>query len=96
MQKAYSFVKSGLKYTTILLALILFVGQVYHGFIKEEINNPHIAEIIEVTSTSTDLCADPNFSNQALGVFNLVLKCSLAFLAGGLISDMKFLKFGII
>jgi hypothetical protein len=100
MHKAYSLVKSGLKYTTILLALILFVGIFYNGFYKEMKENEKIIvqgiDVSETTLQSTDLCQNPNFSSQVWSLFNAVFKCSLAFLAGGLLSDMKFLKFGII
>jgi hypothetical protein len=100
MHKAYSLVKSGLKYTTILLALILFIGIFYNGLYKEMIENEKLiveeAEVSETSPQSTDLCPTPNFSNRVWSLFNAVFKCSLAFLAGGLLSDMKFLKFGII
>lgn len=101
MHKAYSLVKSGLKYTTILVALILFIGIFYNGLYKEMNQNEKLIveeaeESGEVPPQGTDLCPTPNFSNRMWSVFNAVFKCSLAFLAGGLLSDMKFLKFGII
>jgi hypothetical protein len=100
MYKAYSYVKSGLKYTTILLALILFVGIFYNGFYKEMYDKEKLqveeSEVSVTSPQSTDLCQTPNFSNRVWSLSNAVFKCALAFLAGGLLSDMKFLKFGII
>jgi hypothetical protein len=141
MHKVYNFVRSSLKYTTVVLALILFVGQVStllnEGEEKNQVyrngsdlkhnekNNPDlerqnimtlnthrkdikiflnsslkIDEIshfpkksIPTTSFSYDECE--KHSNITMNMLNVIFKCSLAFLAGGLLSDMKFIKFGV-
>jgi hypothetical protein len=94
MQKTFSYVKECLKYTTILLAVLLFIGQIYLGFIKEnqEINIKEKHLLSPIQNEVNDECQNSLLKN--LG--NLVFKCSLAFLAGGLISEMKFIKIGIL
>ena len=90
MQKVYTLFRNGFKYMTILLALILLVGQVHSLMIErnqiEEYQNPK-----EVIVTEINECE----KNYSYYIFTAIFKCSLAFLAGGLISDMKFIKFGV-
>ena len=109
MHKTFSYIKTGLKYTTVLLAMIVFIGQIYYGFIKDYNNEQYevevstdqgidkISEINRISNfVTSDLCEKGDVSGYMMSILNLIFKCSLAFLAGGLISDMKFIKFGII
>jgi hypothetical protein len=92
-------IKNNLKYTTVLIGLILFTGQLYFAITeKENINIDDTTESKTHTSTST---LNPNTiscdaSSYLFNIFAIVFKCSLAFLAGGLVSDMKFIKFGVL
>ena len=124
MQKVFYFVKCGFKYTTIVLALILMVGQICNLLTEEEHNdtykentsqsenhsdiskNSSINEKLKslyMTLTDKDIKNyDFDKVNECEGhksstynIFNALMKCFLAFLAGGLLSDMKFLKFGV-
>jgi hypothetical protein len=97
--------RRNLKYTIGLVALFLFVMQVYNIVGEAKLESIKLEEmkttIIEketqhmyVEITQSDIqCADGQFRIEILmGIF----KCSLAFLFGGLLSEMKFIKFGII
>jgi hypothetical protein len=138
MHKVYNFVRNGLKYTTVVLALILLIGQVStilnevvggneenhsgtdrlgikdEDFDKEifflmttniQRNNyrkiftfreENISKIGKKSGPSLSIYQDCHEnSNVLLKMLNLIFKCSLAFLAGGLLSDMKFIKFGV-
>jgi len=91
MQKVIILVKNQMKYMTILIALILFTSQIYMILIES-----NSLEMDEKKSTSIkdneNKCIDYYFNSLYIVVF----KCSLAFLAGGLLSDMKFVLFGVI
>jgi hypothetical protein len=138
MQKVYNFVRNGLKYTTVVLALILLIGQVstilnevvggneenHSGTdrlgIKDKdlnkekkilmtaniqrnnykkiftIRDENISKIGKKSGPSISIYQDCHEnSNVLLKILNLIFKCCLAFLAGGLLSDMKFIKFGV-
>jgi hypothetical protein len=90
MKKAIVIFKSQLKYMTIIIALILFISQVYLNIVEttQKNNSKEITYLAEENKC--------NKSDYSTGILIAIFKCSLAFLAGGLISDMKFIKFGVI
>jgi hypothetical protein len=99
MQKVLKLVKGPLKYSTILIAIILFISQIYYGFIKSEEDFKKITNKnnLPVTQDVEDQCERSNGNGDTfIKVFEIISKCLFAFLAGGLISDMKFIKFGVV
>lgn len=97
--------RRNLKYTIGLVALFLFILQVYNIVGEEKLESIKLEEItttisekesqhIYAENSHTDIqCADGQIRKEILmGIF----KCSLAFLLGGILSELKFIKFGII
>jgi hypothetical protein len=97
--------RRNLKYTIGIVALFLFVLQVYNIVGEAKLESIRLEELetvvvkrenpeIYVEKTQSDIqCAEGQVRTEILmGIF----KCSLAFLFGGLLSEMKFIKFGII
>lgn len=97
--------RRNLKYTIGLVALFLFILQVYNIVGEDKLESSKLEEIatiiaenenqhIYVENSHTDFqCADGQIKKEILmGIF----KCSLAFLFGGILSELKFIKFGII
>jgi hypothetical protein len=75
------------------LAILLSVCQMYH--ILLEINHEDLKE-----QNPTELITSQNICD---GIFetlfswsSIFVKCSMAFLFGGIVSDIKFTKFGIL
>jgi hypothetical protein len=95
MHKAVSFIKTQLKYSTLLIGIIIFMGQIYYGFIKSEEDLKSISSLENKNEKNEDKCSSSP-SDLISKIMMIIFKCSLAFLAGGLFSDMKFIKFGVI
>lgn len=77
-----------MKYMSVFLALLICSAQIYMG-VKDYYSDPQTIE-----NDSVEIICSDSFSYTS--IFIAIFKCSLAFLAGGLISDFKFIKFGVI
>ena len=97
--------RRNLKYTIGLVAMFLFVLQVYNIVSEVKLETVRLEELEEpkMNKESTTLLSEETPSENQCSEGNLkseiwmgVMKCSLAFLFGGLFSEMRFIKFGII
>ena len=82
MKQLLSSIKQNLRLGVALFGVFIFSNQIYQI-------------IYEKQSIKTQI----TINNCEIGLFDylmIVFKCSLAFLAGGIISDWKFIKFGVI
>lgn len=79
MKITYSFIKRVL--ISFVLCLSLFLSaKLIHTIINERANSDQ--------EVSSERC------NESYIIFYSLCKCSLAFLFGGIVSDLKFIKFG--
>ncbi len=86
MKVICQFARNNLKYSLGLITILLFVIQICH-IVKE--GEKHVIQT-ETSGTTEQDCP------KRIDIWVSVFKCSLAFLFGGLLSDLKFLKFGVI
>lgn len=99
-------IKSSLKYASIVLGFIIMTGVFYLSITEVTqkelitINNPSSkilnTNIVEEFSidTNPENCNEENLQYQYIP--DLIVKSALAFLAGCIISEKKFFRFGII
>lgn len=73
------------QYLICFLGLMIFTMQIYYIANEKPLKAENLPE---------EICADSGMNITDLMI--TIFKCSLAFLFGGMISDMKFVKFGII
>lgn len=85
MKVLCQFARKNLKYSLCFLTLTILAVQIFH--LVNEGEKHHVNTVIE--HSETENCP------KQIDIWMSVFKCSLAFLFGGLLSDMKFLKFGI-
>jgi hypothetical protein len=87
-----SLIKNYLKYFTYSLALILLIIQVFTLITEEKSLNKNLNKNIFENLTKAEFCQRENKTKYAI----YLAKCFMAFFSGFLLSDMKFLKIGII
>ena len=88
-----SLMKSYLKYFTITLAMILLIIQVITIFTEDEkLQNKNLNTNIFDNSTRAEFCERKNKAKYA----EYLAKCFMAFFSGCLLSEMRFLRTGII
>lgn len=80
MKNIFHLYKKAYLLITVLLILSIAFGQIYY-----------ITMADETPSINTD---DKCEGRNVYKLCEILLKCSLAFLAGGIINDLKFIKFG--
>lgn len=106
----FNFLKTQIKYSTILIAFIIFTAQIYifvneiSKDVKESTSIDNYNNEVDIKGntgyintgiqTEEEICKESGFGNLYL-ILQLLFKCSLAFLAGGLLTDAKFIKIGI-
>ena len=78
-------VKSNFKFTSIFLILIIF-GGLTSLVIKDSMSN------LEDNEAKSEECKE----NLLFSITQIIFKCGLAFLTGGIISDVRYLKTGFV
>ena len=88
-----SLMKSYLKYFTYAIAITLLIIQVISIFTEDEnsLNKNYNKNIFE-NSTKEEYCQRKNSAKY----FEYLAKCAMAFFSGCLLSEMRFLKTGVI
>lgn len=74
----------GVKTLPVLVSVLVCIIQIYYIFWKSD------AEIMKDIQIQHEDCGEVKLT----WLFDAVVKCSLAFIAGCVISDMRFVKFG--
>ena len=78
-----------------ILAISIFIIQIHSIYISHipVISSSEICDDNSNEKIHDDECVE---DSKMFFLTNCILKCGLAFLAGALFSDMKFIKFGVI
>jgi len=88
-----SLMKSYLKYFTYTLAIIILIIQLYTIFSEDEKSqNKNLDKNIFENSSRAEYCERKNKTKYA----EYLAKCFMAFFSGCLLSEMRFLRTGII
>jgi len=84
--------KSSIIFTSIALTLTLLFTQLYFIINEDSISNLDKKNIFLDALSKAKYCQEKKFNKYT----DVLIKCALAFFTGCLISEMKFLKTGII
>jgi hypothetical protein len=84
--------KKNFKFALCILAITIFTIQIY-----QIVNEEKMAEISYSKTEKSHIVIEEEQCHglRLSNIFSLVFKCSIAFLFGGMISDGKFIKFGL-
>lgn len=85
-------IKTSIIFSSIALALIVLLAQVYIIMNESPLEKKDSKKIFLDTISKAKYCEDQKFNKYT----DVLIKCALAFLSGCLLSEMKFLKSGII
>lgn len=85
-------IKSSIIFTSIALALTILFTQVYIIINEDSITKLDKKDIFLDALSKAKYCQEKKFNKYT----DVLIKCALAFFGGCLISEMKFLKTGII
>lgn len=85
-------IKTSIIFSSIALALIVLTAQIYIIMNESPLMKKDSKKIFLDIISKAKYCEDQKFNKYT----DVLIKCALAFLSGCLLSEMKFLKSGII